>query len=98
LGVQFTRKLGCEVTVLSTSDSKREDAIKLGAHEFIVTKGKWTEVAQKVDVLMMVANIKPDKWEEYISILHPRGKIILVTAGSETLRISVTCAYHSDFA
>jgi len=87
LGVQFARKWGCEVTVLSASDSKREDAIKLGAHEFIVAKGKWTEEVQKVDVIMMVANIKPDKWEEYISILHPRGKIILVTAGSETLRI-----------
>jgi D-arabinose 1-dehydrogenase-like Zn-dependent alcohol dehydrogenase len=74
LGVQFTRKLGCEVAVLSTSDSKREDAIKLGAHEFIVTRGKWTEVAQKVDVLMMVANIKPDKWEECISFYTRGGK------------------------
>ena len=72
MDVQFTRKLGCEVTVLSTSDSKREDTIKLGAHEFIVTKGKETEVAQKVDVLMMVANIKPDKWEEYIPF-YTRG-------------------------
>jgi hypothetical protein len=37
----------------------------------------------------MVANIKPEKWDEYISILKPRGKIILVTAGTNTLGIPV---------
>lgn len=90
LAVQFARKWGCHVTVLSTSESKREDALKLGAHEFVVTKGYWTqEVERAIDVLLMVANIKPDKWEEYISILKPRGKIILVTAGSDTLGIPV---------
>ena len=40
-----------------------------------------------IDVVLMVTSIKPDKWDEYISILKPRGKIILVTAGSDTLGI-----------
>jgi alcohol/geraniol dehydrogenase (NADP+) len=90
LAVQFARAWGCQVTVLSTSTAKRDDAIKLGATQFIVTKGAWTESLQgTVDVLLMVANIVPDKWEEYISILKPRGKIILVTAGSDNLGIPV---------
>jgi alcohol/geraniol dehydrogenase (NADP+) len=91
LAVQFARKWGCRVTVLSTSESKREDAMKLGANVFCVTQGDWTK-GLSVDVLLMVANIKPDKWDEYISILKPRGKIILVTAGSDTLGIPVSDA------
>jgi uncharacterized zinc-type alcohol dehydrogenase-like protein len=90
LAVQFASAWGCQVTVLSTSSSKRDDAIKLGASKFVLTQGSWTEEIQgTIDVLLMVANIKPDKWDEYISILKPRGKIILVTAGSDTLGIPV---------
>ena len=37
----------------------------------------------------MVANVKPDQWDEYISILKPQAKIILVTVGSDTLGIPV---------
>lgn len=38
MGVKFGVAFGAEVTVLSTSESKREDAKKLGAHHFVVTK------------------------------------------------------------
>ena len=90
LAVQFAHAWGCEVTVLSTSTAKRDDAFKLGASKFAATKGPWTEKMKgTIDVLLMVASIKPDKWDEYISILKPRGKIILVTAGSDTLGIPV---------
>src|SRR5204862_4462533 len=69
LAVQFARAWGCEVTVLSTSTAKRDDAFKLGASKFAATKGPWTEKMKgTIDVLLMVASIKPDKWDEYISI------------------------------
>jgi alcohol dehydrogenase (NADP+) len=38
MGVKFAVAMGAEVTVLSTSPNKKEDAEKLGAHKFIVTK------------------------------------------------------------
>src|ERR1700685_339968 len=91
LAVQFACAWGCGVTVLSTSMAKHDDAMNLGAAHFVITNGNWTENLQgTIDVLVMVANIKPDKWDEYISVLKPRGKIILVTAGSDTLAIPVT--------
>jgi uncharacterized zinc-type alcohol dehydrogenase-like protein len=37
MGVKFGVAFGAEVTVLSTSPSKEEDARKLGAHHFVVT-------------------------------------------------------------
>ncbi|MBC7922489.1 MAG: zinc-binding dehydrogenase, partial [Ferruginibacter sp.] len=38
LGVKFGIAFGADVTVLSTSESKRADAEALGAHHFVVTK------------------------------------------------------------
>ena len=38
MGVKFAVAFGAEVTVLSTSPSKKEDAIRLGAHKFVNTK------------------------------------------------------------
>ncbi|OJJ73295.1 hypothetical protein ASPBRDRAFT_670529 [Aspergillus brasiliensis CBS 101740] len=39
LAIQFAAKMGCDVVVLSSSDDKREEAMKLGANEFYATKG-----------------------------------------------------------
>ena len=90
LGIQFARAWGCEVTVLSTSRAKHDDAMKLGASRFVMTAGSWTGALKgTVDVLLMVANIQPDKWEEYLEILKPRGKIILVTAANGQLGVPV---------
>jgi uncharacterized zinc-type alcohol dehydrogenase-like protein len=38
MGVKIARALGAEVTVLSHSENKRDDAMKLGAHNFVSTK------------------------------------------------------------
>ncbi len=40
VGVKIARALGAEVTVLSHSENKRDDALKLGAHHFVSTKDK----------------------------------------------------------
>ncbi len=38
MGVKLAASMGAEVTVFSTSPSKEQDARKLGAHNFVVTK------------------------------------------------------------
>lgn len=38
MGVKIAAALGAEVTVLSHSDKKREDALQMGAHNFVVAK------------------------------------------------------------
>jgi D-arabinose 1-dehydrogenase-like Zn-dependent alcohol dehydrogenase len=39
LAIQMAAKMGCEVVVFSGSDSKKEEALSLGATEFYATKG-----------------------------------------------------------
>ncbi|KAL4789012.1 chaperonin 10-like protein [Aspergillus venezuelensis] len=39
LAIQFAAKMGCDVVVLSSTEDKRGEAMKLGANEFYATKG-----------------------------------------------------------
>src|SRR5262249_2700053 len=39
MAVKLARSFGAEVSVFSRSDGKRGDALRLGAHEYIVTSG-----------------------------------------------------------
>jgi D-arabinose 1-dehydrogenase-like Zn-dependent alcohol dehydrogenase len=40
LAVQFLSKMGCQVVVFSSTESKKDEAFQLGASEFYATKGK----------------------------------------------------------
>jgi len=95
--LEFARAWGCHVTILSTSAAKTDDAMKLGAHKFVVTKDSWMDsINGTIDVLFIVANIKPENWDAYISILKPRGKIILVTTGDGMLAIPINSLLTVD--
>jgi D-arabinose 1-dehydrogenase-like Zn-dependent alcohol dehydrogenase len=72
LAIQFAAKMGCNVTVLSSSDSKKEEAMKLGATNFVVTKGKdKLELAQKLNVLVVTTSFNPGKSLKFIPIIRP---------------------------
>lgn len=65
LAIQFAAKMGCDVVVLSGTDSKKEEALKLGAKDFIAMKGKDSiDVGRKIDVLVITTSVMPG---EYIS-------------------------------
>lgn len=40
MGVKFARAFGAHVVLFTTSESKREDGLRLGAHEVVVTRNK----------------------------------------------------------
>lgn len=76
LGIQFANKMGCEVVVFSGSDSKKEEAQKLGAHEFYATKGvKELNVRKPIDVLMVTTSAQPD-WNQFVPVMANGGMII----------------------
>lgn len=84
LAIQFANKMGCRVVVLSGSDSKKDEAARLGAHEFIATKGKKElSVSRRIDRLLVTTSAQPN-WEQLIPILAPRASIypLSVDAGN----------------
>ncbi|ORX34857.1 chaperonin 10-like protein [Kockovaella imperatae] len=75
LALQFAAKLGCRVVAISGSDSKRDEAMKLGAHEFIATKNaKELKVEKKITRLIVTTSAQPD-WEKLLPILDRQAGI-----------------------
>ncbi|KAI9657625.1 MAG: hypothetical protein M1821_002801 [Bathelium mastoideum] len=75
LAIQFAAKMGCEVVVFSSTDSKREEALGLGATEFYATKGvKDLQVGRKLDKLLVTTSRMPD-WTVFMPILNPGAQI-----------------------
>jgi D-arabinose 1-dehydrogenase-like Zn-dependent alcohol dehydrogenase len=87
LAIQFAAKMGCRVVVLSGSERKREEAMKLGAGEFIATRGA-TElsVSTRIDRLLVTAAVPPD-WDLLLPILAPRSAIYPLTVSAGNFQI-----------
>jgi D-arabinose 1-dehydrogenase-like Zn-dependent alcohol dehydrogenase len=61
LAIQFASKMGMEVVVFSSSESKAQKAFDFGASEFHITSeaAKFGDIA-KMDILLITANTLPD--------------------------------------
>ncbi|KAF7591669.1 hypothetical protein BBP40_001247 [Aspergillus hancockii] len=86
LAIQFAAKMGCQVVVFSGSDSKKEEATKLGAAEFHATKGvKELKIGKKLDNLLVTTSSQPD-WKLYIDVLNPGATISPLTVDLEDFK------------
>ena len=79
MAVKFAVSFGAEVTVLSTSINKKEDAHKLGAHQFCHTKDE-TQVKQfsgYFDFIIDTVSAE-HSYDMYLKMLNAHGVQILV--------------------
>lgn len=75
LAIQFAAKMGCRVVVLSGSDRKKDEAMKLGAHEFVATKdAKEIKTSRPLNRLLVTTSAQPD-WAKIIPTLAPDATI-----------------------
>src|ERR1700744_287135 len=79
MAVKFGVAFGAEVTVLSTSPKKEEDAKKLGAHHFVVTTDEAQVNAAKgtFDFILDTVSAQHD-FNMYLSLLRTNGTHICV--------------------
>ena len=64
LAIQFASKMGCHVTVFSGTDSKKEEAGKLGAKDFVAMKGKKAgevKLEKRLNALLVTTSVQPGK-------------------------------------
>jgi len=87
LAIQFAKAFGYEVTAISSSPGKKEEALALGADQFIVAgdEGAMRKVEYYFDLLLCTAHGEID-WESMLEILKKKGKLILVGFPEMTLR------------
>lgn len=90
LAIQFAAKLGCRVVVLSGSDRKREQAMQLGAHKFIVMgkdqKSEELGDGWTIDRLLVTASAQP-AWDTLLPMMSPNSQVYPLTAPSGNLVI-----------
>lgn len=81
MGVKFAASMGADVTVFSTSPSKEEDARRLGAHNFVVTKDpqNLAALAGKFDFILDAVSA-PHDFNMYLNLLRRHGVMVLVGA------------------
>jgi uncharacterized zinc-type alcohol dehydrogenase-like protein len=81
MGVKFGVSFGAEVTVLSTSSSKEQDALKLGAHHFEVTSQPETmkKLKGKFDFILSTISAEHD-YNQYLDLLKVNGTMVVVGA------------------
>ena len=79
VGVKLAKAMGARVTVLSTSASKRADALRLGADDFAATGDKATfkRLARQFDFILDTVSA-PHDYNAYLNLLARDGTMILV--------------------
>ncbi|OLY79489.1 putative cinnamyl alcohol dehydrogenase 9 [Smittium mucronatum] len=90
LAIQFANKIGCEVTAFSRSDSKKEESMKLGAHNYVNTSDPAQLEAAKgsLDFLIVTSDSNSSNYETFGSWVDINGKIILLSLPPSELVLS----------
>lgn len=81
MAVKIAASRGADVTVLSTSPGKEQDARDLGAHNFAITKNEETmkELAETFDFIIDTVSA-PHDYNLYLNLLKRDGTMILLGA------------------
>ncbi len=88
MAVKIGRALGADVTVLSRSDSKRDDAKRLGAIDYAATSqdGTLARFARTFDFVIDTVSA-PHDLNAHLDLLKTDGTYILVGASPESLSV-----------
>ena len=89
LALQFLGKWGCEVYAFTSSDSKREEAKKLGAHQVVNSRdsSQIKKLSGALDFVISTVNAPLD-WGAVIETLAPKGRLHLVGAVLEPIPVA----------
>lgn len=79
MAVKIAAAMGADVTVLSTSESKKADALRLGAKDFAVTKDAETfkRLAGQFDLILNTVSAMVN-YDGYISLLKRDGSLVIL--------------------
>ncbi len=89
MGVKFARAFGAHVVVFTTSPGKAEDALRLGAHEVVVSRNadEMKRHAGSFDFILDTISSEHDI-NQYLNLLHTDGNLTLVGAPTKPLALA----------
>ncbi|AHF92671.1 Zn-dependent alcohol dehydrogenase [Opitutaceae bacterium TAV1] len=89
MGVKFARAFGAHVVVFTTSPGKKDDALRLGAHEVVISRNadEMAKHAGTFDFILDAVSAEHDI-DAYLRLLAPDGNLTLVGAPEKPLAVS----------
>ncbi len=88
MGVKIAKALGAEVTVLSHSDKKRDDALRMGAQHFISTADKTVFQKHAREFDLIINTVSADiNMNDYFELLKHDGTLVVVGIPEKPLSI-----------
>lgn len=89
MAVKIAAAMGADVTVLSHTESKREDALKLGAHNFLLTKTPevFEQNALTFDLIINTVSSAEIDLGSYLSLLKLDATLVSVGAPDKPLSL-----------
>ncbi|PCJ29640.1 MAG: alcohol dehydrogenase [Moraxellaceae bacterium] len=90
MALKILNAWGCEVTAFTSSESKREEALKFGAYHTVSSTDpeQLAEVVGRFDLILSTVNVALD-WQAYITTLKPKGRLHFLGAVMEPISLSV---------
>lgn len=90
LAVQYAKVFGCEVSVFSHTADKKSEALKLGAHHFILNDvaAEFKKHRGQYDFILSTVNVSLD-WNAFVDCLNSDGKLCFVGIPPEPLTLEV---------
>lgn len=89
MALKFLNKWGCEVVAFTSSDSKRDEALGLGAHRVVNSRdsAQLGAIAGSLNFILSTVNVPLD-WQSYINVLAPKGRLHSVGAVGEPVSLA----------
>jgi uncharacterized zinc-type alcohol dehydrogenase-like protein len=89
MGVKFARAFGAQVVVFTTSPSKKDDAVRLGAHEVVISRNadEMNKHSSSFDFILDAVSGAHDV-DAYLKLLKVDGNLTLVGAPEKPHAIS----------
>ncbi len=89
MALKFLRNWGCEVTAFTSSESKRAEAMALGAHHVVGTHdaAALKQLGASLDFLLVTSNVTLD-WSALLGTLAPKGRLHVVGAVLEPMPVA----------
>jgi len=89
MAVKIAAALGAAVTVISTSDRKKDDALRLGAQDFLVSgdAGALEAAAGRFDLILNTISA-PDDLNAHLNLLATDGTMVMLGLATEPMPVS----------
>lgn len=90
MALKFLRSWGCEVVAFTSTPQKRDEALRLGAHQVVnsTDPAEMESLRGSLDFVLVTVNVSLD-WSAIIATLAPKGRIHFVGATLEPVPVHI---------